>query len=381
MSEQPHSAAPPSGAGRADGEQPLYYWDYLQLGTILDAQRLESEAHGATAHDEMLFIIVHQAYELWFKQILWELGAVARIMGSEAIPEKEMARVVAHLERVVEIQKLLIQQIDVLETMTPLDFLEFRDHLVPASGFQSVQFRLIENVLGVDPDRRLKIKGMPYWSRLTPAHQELLHRSEETPTLVQHVNRWLERTPFLTFEDFDFWHAYRESVGRMIERERRTIETNPTLEETDRQAQLEEFEQTVAHFEALFDRDRYAELAAKEGRALSHEAFLAAVLIHLYRDEPILHLPFRLLTVLVAIDEELTAWKYRHALMVHRMIGGRIGTGGTSGHVYLRKAAERHKVFRDLFDVATFLVPRTERPELPDEVRRTMGFRFDGSSA
>ncbi len=375
MSEEPATgAAPDPTSGDA-----LYYWDYLQLDRILDAQELESAKHGEAAHDEMLFIIVHQAYELWFKQILHELGTVVDILGRDTVPEREDGRAVHHLERVAGIQRLIIQQVDVLETMTPLDFLDFRDHLVPASGFQSVQFRLIENVLGVASEERLKIKGMPYWSRMSAEHQEMLRASEDAPSLADHVNRWLERTPFLHFGEFDFWEAYREAVKRMIASDRELIESNPTLGERDRREQLEEFEATVSHFDALFDPDRYAEIAEKQNRRLSHEAFLAAVLIHLYRDEPILHLPFRMLTALVEIDEEMTAWKYRHALMVHRMIGGRIGTGGTSGHIYLRKAAERHKAFGDLFDVATFLIPRSERPELPPEVREKMGFRLDGS--
>src|SRR5918999_5275717 len=118
----------------------------------------------------MLFVIVHQAFELWFKQILWELGAIRDRMRRDALPERDMGRVVAGLGRIVTIQRLLVDQLDVLETMTPLDFLEFRDQLIPASGFQSVQFRLIEIRLGLDPGRRLKIKGQPYSSVLAAEH-------------------------------------------------------------------------------------------------------------------------------------------------------------------------------------------------------------------
>jgi tryptophan 2,3-dioxygenase len=376
MSEQP-SVGPRPDPG--DAGDVLYYHDYLQLDRLLDAQHPISGRDGEPAHDEMLFIIVHQAYELWFKQILFELGRVRDLMGQDPVPERDVGTTVHHLERIREIIPLLMQQVDVLETMTPLDFMDFRDDLVPASGFQSVQMRLVENVLGVDPERRLKLEGDPYWARMSDEHARALRESEEATNLLDLIDRWLARTPFLHFGPFDFWEAYETAVERMTARERRLIEDNPTIGEARREEQLEQFERTVAHFGIIFDRDRYEDVAEREGRRLSHDAFLAALLIHLYRDEPILHMPFRLLTALVDIDEGLTAWRYRHALLAHRMIGGRIGTGGTAGHLYLRRSAERLKVFNDLFDLSTFLIPRSELPELPPEVREKMGFRLETS--
>lgn len=362
-------------------DPPLYYPDYLQLDRLLGCQDLRSAARGAPAHDEMLFIIVHQAFELWFKQILWELDSVMEVMDRDHVAERDLSRVVARLQRITEIQPLLLQQLDVLETMTPLDFLDFRDQLVPASGFQSVQFRLIENRLGVDPHTRLWIKGAPYSARMSREHRELLERSEQEPTLHDQVDRWLARTPFLQFGAFDFWSAYRAAVERMLSQDRQTILANPNLDEPARAEQLETFESTVEGFDALFDRGRHRHLVDRGQRRLSLEAILAALLITLYRDEPIFHMPFRLLTALVDIDEGFTAWRYRHALLVHRMIGGKIGTGGTSGHLYLQRAAERHKAFRDLFDLATFCIPRSALPELPDEVRRQLGFRWEARPA
>jgi tryptophan 2,3-dioxygenase len=132
----------------------------------------------------------------------------------------------------------------------------------------------------------------------------------------------------------------------------------------------------MASFEAAFDANKWAELVRAGKRRLSHRAFLAALLINLYRDEPIFQLPFRFLTTLVDIDEGFTAWRQRHALMAHRMIGGRIGTGGTAGHEYLAAAARRHRVFTDLFDLPTFFIPRSALPPLPAEVAEQMGFRY-----
>lgn len=357
--------------------EPLYYWDYLQLDQLLSAQAPRSAREGEPpAHDEMLFIVVHQAFELWFKQILFELDAVLAVMGRDIVAEKDMGEIVAHLDRVTVVQRLLIDQIDVLETMTPLDFLDFRDELIPASGFQSVQFRLIENKLGLDPRHRLRIKGAPYTSVLSPEHVAWLENSEAAPSLHDHVERWLERTPFLSFGGFDFWSAYREAVSEMLARDRHVIETHPTLDEAARAEQLATFSHTVASFEAAFDPGRWAELVAKGKRRLSHRAFLAALLINLHRDEPIFQLPFRFLTALVDIDEGFTTWRHRHALLAHRMIGGRIGTGGTAGHEYLEAAARRHRVFTDLFDLPTFFIPRSALPALPPEVAEQMGFRW-----
>ena len=144
----------------------LNYSDYLQLEKILSAQDLMSAKRGTPAHDEMLFIIVHQVYELWFKQILHELDSVITIFKQESIIESDISFVVLRLQRIIEIQKILIDQIRVLETMTAMDFLEFRDDLFPSSGFQSAQFRLMENKLGLLKDHRIMYGGKDYTSCL-----------------------------------------------------------------------------------------------------------------------------------------------------------------------------------------------------------------------
>lgn len=360
--------------------KPVYYAEYLQLDRILDAQAPESAKRGEPAHDEMLFIIVHQAFELWFKQILHELGTVMDVMGRVPVPEKEVGRAVHALRRINEIQRLLIDQLGVLETMTPLDFLDFRDDLVPASGFQSVQFRLIENRLGLTPQHRLKIKGAAYTGVLSPEHAQLVHGTENEPSLLDHVGRWLERTPFVSFGEFDFWQAYRTAVEQMLQRDRRVVETHPNIDAEEREVQLARFDDMAATFQSLFDRDRWEELRTKGRRRLSHQAVLAALMINLYRDEPIFHMSFRFLTGLVDIDEGFTAWRQRHALMVQRMIGRRIGTGGTSGHDYLEATAQKHRIFADLFDLPTFFIPRSSLPELPAQVREQLDFRYGESS-
>jgi len=356
--------------------EPLYYWDYLRLDRLLDAQQPVSGGEGEPAHDELLFIVVHQAFELWFKQILHEVDRMLAVMSGPEVADTEISKVVAALGRITAIQRLLIEQLGVLETMTPLDFLDFRNQLIPASGFQSVQFRLIENKFGLTMDHRLKIKGMPYTSVLSEEHVAAIEASAREPSLHEHLERWLRRTPFLSFGGFDFWRAYREAVAEMMARDRAVIESHPQLDVEGRAAAMAEFQATMGSFDAAFDANQWAELVRTGKRRLSHRAFLAALLINLYRDEPIFQLPFRFLTALVDIDESFTAWRQRHALLAHRMIGGRIGTGGTSGHEYLAAAARRHRVFNDLFDLPTFFIPRSALPPLPPEVAEQMGFRY-----
>src|SRR5499427_6330386 len=227
---------------------PLYYADYLQLARLLKSQEMRSTLHGRPAHDEMLFIIVHQTYELWFKQILWELDAVLATFRGARVEEEALGQAVLRLGRIVEIQRVLIQQVDVLETMTPLDFLDFRDELFPASGFQSVQFRLIENKLGMRRGDRLQINDAPYTSRFTKEDVARVEASEKEPSLFDLVEDWLERTPFLHFGDFDFWREYRRAVEAMLAADRESIRSNPTLTEGEKATQLMGVEATASRF-------------------------------------------------------------------------------------------------------------------------------------
>jgi tryptophan 2,3-dioxygenase len=360
----------------ARSQEPVDYGEYLQLDRLLSSQAPKSVEAGAPAHDEMLFIVVHQAYELWFKQILHELHSVMALFRRDSVDERSVGVAVARLERIVEIQKILLDQLRVLETMTPLDFLEFRDLLVPASGFQSVQFRLLENRLGLRHPRRAPLERSPAPAKVTAELQEALRRSEEEPSLFALVELWLERTPFLELPGFQFWEQYEVAVQRMLAADRATIEGHPALSPAERETQLRELERTAESFAAVLDEKAHEQLRAAGERRLSHRATRAALFIHLYRDQPILHLPYRLLRTLVDVDELLATWRYRHALMVHRMIGTKIGTGGSSGHHYLLGTVERNKIFTDLFNLSTFLISRSALPALPEDLERRLGFHF-----
>src|SRR5436190_22491850 len=106
-------------------QHPVYYGDYLQLSKILNAQDTESAKYGKPAHDETLFIIIHQTYELWFKQILHELDSVRSIMEQDFVPSTNLSVINSRIERVTTIQQILIDQIQVMETMTSLELMKF----------------------------------------------------------------------------------------------------------------------------------------------------------------------------------------------------------------------------------------------------------------
>ena len=360
----------------AQSKSPLYYADYLKLEALLSSQMPKSAETGTPAHDEHLFIIVHQVYELWFKQILHEMDSVIATFGKEYVDEKDVGIAVRRLERITEIQKLLIEQIRVLETMTALDFLEFRDVLYPASGFQSAQFRIIENKLGMRPEQRLLFNKEAYYKHLSTDDQKIVQQTEQESSLFHTVEKWLERTPFLSFQGFDFWAHYNSAVQEILRSDREAIMANPLSTDEEKKQQLHEVASNEENFLAILEVDRHNDLVAKGRRRLSHKATQAALLIELYRDEPILHLPFRLLTALMNIDEQFTSWRYRHAIMAHRMIGNKLGTGGSTGYNYLKATVEKYKVFSDLFNLSTFLIPRSRLPQLPEEITRNLGFYY-----
>lgn len=359
---------------------PVHYADYLKVNELLTLQNRRSEQFGHPAHDETLFIITHQTYELWFKQILTELDSVLAIFGHATINEEDMGTAVSRLRRITEIQKLLVQQITVMETMTPLDFLDFRDMLYPASGFQSTQNRMIENKLGLRPETRLSYNSAPYHAAVAQIEQKQMLASEQTPSLFELVDAWLARTPFLRAEGFDFWQEYRKTVDAMFSEDKETVASHAQLSPDEKVRNLKEIDTAHATFVALFDADKYEELRKTGAFRLSYSALHASLLIQLYRDQPVLNLPFQLITALQDIDELMTTWRYRHSLMAHRMLGRKIGTGGSSGADYLKMATDKHRIFNDFFNLATFLIPRSRRPVLPAKFREKLGFHYSAGS-
>jgi tryptophan 2,3-dioxygenase len=337
----------------------VHYSDYLRLDQILNAQFPESDKKGVEAHDEMLFIIIHQAYELWFKQLLYEVDSVHKILSGDSINDNspELEQVVHRTGRMATILKVLVHQIDILETMTPMDFLDFRNLLRPASGFQSWQFKILEAKLGLKYQHR---HGQEYYtSQLRQEQIDMIKSVEGKPSLLELLNRWLERFPVFAKPDFfgkdfgtwpnhPFWKSYRSRYeASLVEGEKGNLK----------------------FFDEVFFADKPG-----EGRQMTPAANRSALFISIYRHYPLLQFPFHFLNNLLEVDEQLSTWRFRHMNMVHRMIGTRVGTGGSSGKEYLKGALEKHYIFKEIAMLNTFLLERRNLPPLDAELEKRLGF-------
>ncbi len=346
-------------------QKPVYYGEYLQLDKIIHAQHPVSFQPGKDpAHDEMLFIIIHQAYELWFKQILFEIESVGDLMNKSTINDNkgELQTIVHRLQRVGTILKVLVQQIDILETMTPMDFLDFRDMLRPASGFQSWQFKIIEARLGLKFDQR---HGQQYYTSQLNKHDiETIKSAEEKPSILSLVNAWLERMPFL--DTPEYWNSYQSITNN---------NSSPFWSDYEHiyNAGLSDAEKQNSSFFKMMFND---ESTSEQERALSPKACRAALFIMLYRGYPLLELPFQLLDTLLELDNQMGNWRYRHINMVRRMIGSRVGTGGSTGAGYLQGAMEKHYIFKEISQLNSFLIDRRALPKLPEALKKALGYHF-----
>ncbi len=354
----------------------IHYQKYLQIDKLLSAQELRSDKLNDHAHDEMLFIIIHQAYELWFKQIIYEIESVRDDLSADQVDEKNIGKIIYKLDRVVKILKLLIEQVDIIETISPMDFLDFRDYLFPASGFQSFQFRKVEVLLGLEDDHRVLYNDEPYYKAFQPKEQKKIRSIEKDDTLKNNLLKWLERIPFLQFDEFTFIKKYKEALNKMLDAEKAAINRSVYLDEKQKAGRLQMLGNTHTYYRTVLDEDYHDEQVEKGNLSFSYKATLAALFIKLYRDEPILHLPNMLLDKVREIDEYLIAWRHRHAQMVLRMLGNKMGTGGSSGHKYLSKTAEKHHIFSDIHNISTLMIPRSYLPALPDKLKDALSFHF-----
>src|SRR2546423_3005511 len=262
---------------------PLSYNRYLRVRELIELQTcLSSPAH----HDEFLFITVHQAYEIWFKQILYEIDAAISLMDEDRTAEAALA-----VNRIVEIEKLLIAQIHILETMTPISFLGFRDELNPASGFQSMQFREIEFSSGSKDESILdNFRNDEF------AYSRLETRMK-SPSLADAFFTLLRRRDFVAPSN----EASRDDKERRSNQSKRT------------RAVVE----VLTHPEKLYKEYQLAE----------------ALLEH---------------------DEYFSLWRSHHIKMVERMVGAKRGTGGSEGVGYLKTTLDQ-RFFRELWEARTYL--------------------------
>lgn len=342
------------------------YHEYLQLDKILSSQQEFSSIDQHPAHDEMLFIITHQAYELWFKQILHELKLINKILSQEIVPERSLPIMTRGTRRITKIFKLINQQIDILETMTPMDFLDFRGFLGSSSGFQSIQFRELEVLLG-----REFTPNQGVFLNFTDEQNKEFTKFANHNSLLAKINKWLEAMPFLEYEDFSFWSAYEQTTKEMLSN--KLSGKYGYSEHVNSEQQKKQILSVAESFNRLLDTKVDN---SDWPHRISKRAMLSALFISLYRQEPILYLPYVLLSSLIDIDEQLTIWRQRHVMMVQRMMGNKIGTGGSSGHAYLYSTLEKGRVFSDLYQLGNFFIPNSQLPKLPDSLKKSLGYCF-----
>lgn len=265
------------------GNAPLSYNKYLKVHELTDLQQCLSNP---VQHNELLFITIHQTYELWFKQILHEIDAAIRWMN-----EDRLATAVRAMKRVVEIEHVLVNQVRILETMTPYGFLLFRDELKPASGFQSTQFREIEFVSGAKDEKMLK------------------HLQDDERAMKKLRARLEGQTLGEAF------------FALLI---RRGFDTPSADLSLSVEAQQENYMKRVeAIVQILSDFEKYSE-------------------------------EFEMQEALIEHDELISLWRSHHIKMVERMVGAKRGTGGSEGVGYLRTTLEK-KFFHELWEARTFL--------------------------
>ena len=337
------------------------YGDYLQLHGLL---KLQGEDRGINS-DELHFVIVHQTFELWFKQVIRELAEARDILDQVPVPEDDIPRAVNHLTRTTEIFRLMANQWSVLETLTPQGFLAFRDELGTASGFESFQMREFEMLLGLQPDDRLGgMDPIETFRRLAERGGDdatVLARLEgamKQTSLSEALMNWVERTPIMgsAYGSEDDGEVVRDYVEAHLEGHRKLGED------------------TASRMSGWGSRDPDAVRARLDASQESAEGFLlpegevdraraGLLFIESYRELPLLTWPRKLIDTIVELEESMVKWRHDHARMVERIIGRRTGTGGTSGVDYL-DATSRYRIFKDLWAVRTILVKPQQRPTL-----------------
>ncbi len=357
-----------------DSTRPISYAAYLRLPELLGCQEPPSPEGGTRAlahHDEMLFLVVHQVFELWFRQILHDLSLARDLLGrpdrpeaDRRVPEEDIPRITDLLRRVNEIFRLMTDQFTVLETMPSVHFLAFRDLLLPASGFQSFQFRELEILAGLRDDQRLGAAGTGYDRLLSPEERERLARRREEMNLAEAVFAWLARTP--VGEAFpDFAEAFEKAYAAYVEEQGSYHGRNPNV---DPQAAGRAAARIRAQGEAC-------RTWIRAGDERDRNARLGFLFLMSYRTRPLLRWPGALCETLCEFEERFRLFRFRHARMVERMIGSRVGTGGSTGIAYLDETARRYRIFGTLLEGVSFLIDTARLPPIPHP--ELLGFRKD----
>lgn len=351
------------------------YWDYLRLDKLLELQGGFDGEGDVESPDELHFIVVHQVYELWFKLLLRSLRLARNRLAEPRVSEETIPVVVHHLRRACMVLDLAVHHWKLVEMLSPQDFLAFRDKLTPASGFQSFQVREVEMLMGLDEAQRIAygnvrpIQHIRDLGRGTPAGDYARARIEAAQgegTFLASLNEWLHRTPIQGSSPSDpgdeavvirFIDAYLEESSKLsADSFERLIDA---LGERARPELVERFattRETAATFLHARDVDPADQARVRRIRA-------AVLFVESYRDLPLLAWPRLLLDVVVEMEQGLVSFRHAHARMVERVIGRRVGTGGSGGVEYLDRTSA-YRVFRDLWAIRTVLLPKDRLPPL-----------------
>ncbi|MGH7297749.1 MAG: tryptophan 2,3-dioxygenase family protein [Polyangiaceae bacterium] len=366
-------------------EKPTPYWDYIAVEKLLSLQTglgaRTGTAEAGMSNDEVMFIVVHQIDELWFKLVLREMVAVRDLFARAPVPEQALASAVRGIRRMETILHQLAAHFALMETMTTRDYLGFRDKLTGASGFQSAQMREIEILMGLPEAERvplgpegtyLKALEEPDGSE-SPALRRVRARLADRPSLREAVLDWIHRTPIQgsTPADADDEGRVRAFAESYLATHRVAVERglDAARAQSRNAADVQRLEQRAAGEVAAARAYLLATEVEEAGRARMSLVRCALVFIESYRELPLLAWPREVIDGLTSFEQAFVIFRQRHARMVERMIGRRTGTGGSAGVDYLDTTALRYRVFRELWAVRTLLVraqdlPRLEAPEL-----------------
>jgi len=355
----------PQGCMSTSGDKArMTYGGYLQLESLLKLQDGPPGHDPPPSNHEMHFIIVHQSFELWFKLILRELKEARNLLDTEFVDEDIIPNAVHHIERVTEIFRLLADQWKVMETLSPQDFLAFRDRLGTSSGFESWQMRELEVLMGLEQGQR--VGGMDPLAHMERLHAEgkvpdgalrNLRVTATGPTLNDVLMAWLARTPIQGSspehpDDGDVVDAYAQKhLATMSEHIEGVIEHMVSIGHGDEASLRPRLEAGVESAREFL----YPNGVVNRARA-------GLLFIESYRELPLLSWPRRLIDSMVELESSMVLFRSHHARMVERTIGRRMGTGGSSGVDYL-DATTRYRVFVDLWAVRTLLVKRSALPD------------------
>jgi tryptophan 2,3-dioxygenase len=342
----------------------------------LDAQGGVEGDEDALLADELHFIIVHQTYELWFKLVLRSMRLARDHLAQPHVSERVIPHVVHHLRRINSILRLGVHQFEVMETLTTQGFLAFRDKLVPASGFQSFQMRELEILMGLEDSKRIRLGNVDPLQHIakhagdTPGGRlatSRLARARSEDTLLAVLHKWLGRTPIRGSTPSDPGDA--EVVQEFIDDYLRKLDEGLRANEATLLANLGAQDPEAMH--ARFEGIRKAATAflnaedVADNRPYYKRVRASALFIESYRELPLLAWPRLLIDLVLELEEQLVLWRHRHARMVERVIGRRVGTGGSGGVDYLDKTGA-YRVFRDLWSIRTMLLRADGLPNLDD---------------